>query len=83
MSREENPLGSFFMPENGLNMVFFRASCEIAGGSFFIYHKRRNEVIPLDSFDNDELLLMLDDDLFWRDDDVSRVQSESCESRGW
>lgn len=33
----------------------------------------------MDGYDNDGLLLLLDDDLFWSDDDVDRIQSEPTE----
>lgn len=30
----------------------------------------------MDSYDNDGLLLLLDDDLFWEDEDVQGIQPE-------
>lgn len=30
----------------------------------------------MDGYDNDGILLLLDDDLFWREEDVERVQPE-------
>lgn len=36
----------------------------------------------MDSYDNDFLLLILDDDLFWRDEDVEAVQPKSSGPNG-
>ena len=48
--------------------------------SLFLYTFCRKKVRKMNSYDNDLLLLMLDDDLFWyesEDDDVSALQPES------
>ena len=39
----------------------------------------------MDSYDNDFVVLMLDDDLFWvgEDDAVGAVRTESCEDGSW
>lgn len=36
-----------------------------------------SEVKPMDSYDNDGILMMLDDDLFWVEDNVSVLSTES------
>ena len=40
----------------------------------------RAEVKNVESYDNDEMILFLDDDLFFCEDDVERVQSESSQT---
>lgn len=47
----------------------------MAGWLLFLYTFSRNEVIPM-GYDNDIILLLLDDDLFWRHDDVELLQSQ-------
>lgn len=36
----------------------------------------------MDSYDNDFLLLILDDDLFWRENDVEAIQSQPSGPNG-
>ena len=52
----------------------------MVNGSLFLYTFGRKKVRKVDGYDNDLLLLMLDDDLFWaeesEDEDVSALQPE-------
>ena len=51
----------------------------MVNGSLFLYNFCGKQVQKVDSYDNDLLLLMLDDDLFWdesEDEDVSALQPE-------
>lgn len=52
----------------------------MVNGSLFLYTFHRKKVQKLDSYDNDLLLLMLDDDLFWEEEECSDTTSQiPCE----
>lgn len=50
----------------------------LAGGLLFLYHFTRKKVPEVEGYDNDIILLLLDDDLFWipEDENVAILQSE-------
>ena len=45
----------------------------MVNGSLFLYTICRKKVQKVDGYDNDFLLLMLDDDLFWVESEVEDV----------
>ena len=77
MSRGEIP-GSFFMPENGRILSRKWAVHGLVSCPLFCYHFPQKEGVEMESYDNDGLLLFLDDDLFpvepEEDERVDRVE---------
>ena len=49
----------------------------MVGRSLFLYPYRQKEGVHMDSYDNDIILMLLDDDLFPVEDDVPVLQSKS------
>lgn len=57
-------------------MVPKRAGGEIASGFLFLYNFSRKEGATMDSYDNDGIMMMLDDDLFFLDqEDQSEAEN--------